>query len=204
MDTLLNFPRTINAYSYEDYKRQVIACAEAGRTSGQDQLPERIGATKINAQRMKRIDKQLVLSGEIERIMGHVNKPWTWILLAESWCGDGAQNIPVIARLSSLSPYIELKIILRDENPEIMDAYLTRGARSIPKLICLDAVTNQEIGTWGPRPFKIQEMVKTYREENPNVPHEIFVNNLHLWYAKDKGESLQEDFEQLLFQWTSN
>jgi hypothetical protein len=204
MNTIQKFPETINAYTYEDYKKQVIAYAESGRTSGIEQLPERIDATKLNAQRMKRIDKQVDLSTEILRIIGHVNKPWTWLILAESWCGDGAQNIPIIAKMAALSSFIDLKIILRDENPEIMNAYLTNGGRSIPKLICLDAETREEIGTWGPRPFGIQEKVKEYKLANPNVPHEIFVQNLHLWYAKDKGQALQEDFEQLLFQWTED
>ncbi len=203
METQLKFPETINAYTYEDYKKQVIACAETGRTSGTEQTPERIAATKINAQRMKRIDKQMQLSPEIHRLLGNVGKPWTWIVLAESWCGDGAQNIPVLARMAALSHFIDFKIILRDENPEIMNAYLSNGSKSIPKLICLNAVTNEEIGIWGPRPFKIQHMVKEFKFKNPHMPHEKFVENLHLWYAKDKGESLQEDFEQLLFLWTS-
>ena len=104
--------------------------------------------------------------------------------------------------MASLSPFIDLKIILRDENPEITDAYPTNGSKSIPKLICLNAVTKEEIGIWGPRPFRIQQMVKEYKLMNPDSSHEKFVEALHLWYAKDKGESLQEDFEQLLFLWT--
>lgn len=200
---MINISEITNAYSYEEYKKLLIAYAEKGVTSGTDQLPERIEATKLNAQRMKRIDKQVVLSYIIKNIVENNSKRWTWIVLAETWCGDGAQNIPVIAKIAELSPNIELKIILRDENPEVMEAYLTNGSKSIPKLICFDAETNNEIGVWGPRPDVIRDMVKKYKAENPTVSHDEFVKNLHLWYAKDKGESLQKNFESLLNEWIS-
>lgn len=199
---MVNISEITNAYSYDEYKKLVIAHAEKGETSGKEQLPERIEATKLNAQRMKRIYKQIEISNEIQAVLENINKRWTWIVLAESWCGDGAQNIPIIAKIAECSPDIELKIILRDENPEIMDAYLTNGSSSIPKLVCINLETKEEIGTWGPRPVIIQNMVKQYRSENPNVPHDEFVKNLHLWYAKDKGESLQKNLETLLRQWT--
>lgn len=192
------------SFSYDDYKNLVIEYSEKNRTTGNEQLPERIEATKINAQRMKRIDKQVQVNENITSLIKKLNTKWEWIVIAESWCGDGAQNIPVIAKIASLSPdKIELKLILRDENPEIMEAYLTNGSRSIPKLICIHSETKEEIGTWGPRPAKIKEMVAEFKAQYPNVPHDEFVKKLHLWYAKDRGESLQKDFEELLYQWTS-
>ena len=200
---VINFPEIKNSFSYEGYKSMVIAYAENGQTSGKESLPERIEATKINAQRMKRIDKQVVISNEIQEAMGSINERWTWLVLAESWCGDGAQNIPVIAKIAGLSPNVELKILLRDENHELMEAYLTNGSRCIPKLICINSETKEEIGTWGPRPLRIQQMVKEYKAQNPDVPHDEFVRNIHLWYAQDKGESLQNCFEQLLCDWVN-
>lgn len=204
MDTMLNFSEIRNAYSYADYKNLVIAHAEKASTSGDEQLPERIEATKLNAQRMKRIDKQVELSKEIKDILENINIKWTWIVLVESWCGDGAQNLPVIAKIAEYSPNIELKIILRDENLGIMDAYLTNGSRSMPKLIAINSETKEEVGIWGPRPVKIQQMVKEYKAQNPESSHDEFVKNLHLWYAKDKGEAMQSDLLQLLSQWTES
>jgi hypothetical protein len=201
MDTMINFSAIKNAYSYTDYKKLVISYAEKGGTSGNEQLPERIEATKLNAQRIKRIDKQIELSNEIQETIAKIFEKWTWIVLVESWCGDGAQNLPVVAKIAECSPNIKLKILLRDENLGIMDAYLTNGSRSIPKLICINSTTNEEIGTWGSRPVKIQQMVKEYKAQNPQSSHDDFVKSLHLWYAKDKGESLQKDFEKLLNQW---
>lgn len=202
MNLLVNFSEIKNAYSYTEYKELVISYAENGKTSGLEQLPERIEATKINAQRMKRIGKQIELSDKLKEVVGNLNEKWTWIILAESWCGDGAQNIPVIAKIAECSSNIELKILLRDENPEVMDAYLTNGSRSIPKLIFINSETKEEIGVWGPRPTAIQEMVKEYKIQFPQNSHDEFVKSLHLWYAKDKGESLQDELEKLISEWT--
>lgn len=201
METVIELAKVKNLFSYEDYKKFVIECSEKNATTGNEQLPERIEATKINAQRMKRIDKQIELNVKTISMIINFNEKWKWIVLAESWCGDGAQNIPLIAKIAKHTPNIELKIILRDENPEIMNMYLTNGSKSIPKLICINSKTTEEIGTWGPRPLKIQEMVKKYKTEHPYISHDEFVKTLHFWYAKDKGESLQKDFVQLLGKW---
>ncbi len=203
MNALADLTEIKNSYTYDGYKQMVIAYAENHVTSGKEQLLERVEATKLNAQRMKRIDKQVVINEDIKSILKNLHEHWTWILIAETWCGDGAQNIPVIAKIKELSPFIDLKIILRDENPEIMDAYLTNGSRCIPKLICINTETKEEIGTWGPRPSAIQQMVKEYKMLNPNVAHDIFIRNLHLWYARDLGKSIQHDLEQLLWIWVN-
>lgn len=150
---------------------------------------------------MKRLDKQIEVSPAVAEALKKNDSKWIWILIAESWCGDGAQNAPVIAKIAEASANIDLKVILRDDNPEIMDAFLTGGSRSIPKLICVNSETQEVIGNWGPRPHKIQQMVKEYKTQHPNASHDEFVKNLHLWYAKDKGESLQNDFAQLITRW---
>ncbi|MEO6902553.1 MAG: thioredoxin family protein [Bacteroidia bacterium] len=187
---------------YDAYKLLVIECSENGATTGTEQLPERIEATKMNAQRMKRIDKTQQIHEKISTLVKNNDLKWKWVVLAESWCGDGAQNIPIISKIAALAPHaIELQLILRDEHPEIMDQYLTNGSRAIPKLICMDSETGKEIGTWGPRPIKIQQMVTDLKAANPTVSHDELVRNIHLWYAQDKGEALQEELEQLLLKW---
>jgi hypothetical protein len=201
METTEILTRVQNSFSYKQYKDLVIEYAGRNATSGEEQLTERVAATKINAQRMIRIDKQVQISNELLELVEKLKIEWEWLVIAESWCGDGAQNIPIIAKIAASSPAISLKIILRDENPEIMDAYLTNGSRSIPKLICFNKETKREIGIWGPRPTGIQQKVKEYKMQNPNASHDEFVNNLHLWYAKDKGVSLQNEFKLLIAQW---
>lgn len=199
---LENLSKVTGSYSYDDYKALVISHAQKGITTGVEQPIERIEATKINAQRMTRIEKQVEIKKQISDAVSKINKKWEWIVIAESWCGDAAQNIPIIAKMASLSPYINLKIVLRDQNPELMDAYLTNGARSIPKLICFDSASKEEIGIWGSRPDKIQQMANDFKKQNSGYTHDELVKNIHLWYAKDKGEALQNEFLELIKKWT--
>src|ERR1035437_3071990 len=188
-------------WSYPDYKDLTIRLSESKSTTGSEQSSERIEATKLNAQRMKRLDKQIVIRKDLADLIKRINRKWKWVVIAESWCGDGAQNIPVLAKMASLNLNIDLKIILRDENPDNMDKHLTNGARSIPILICTDEISGKKIGMWGPRPQKIAKKAKEFKSANPNISHDEFVKNVHLWYAQDKGESIQNDFLVLIPTW---
>jgi hypothetical protein len=172
-------------YSYEQYRDLISLLAENNESTGVSS-EERIAATKLNAQRIKRIDKQCLLIPELQEALQNFTRRCEWILLVESWCGDGAQCIPVISKIAAGAAHVDLKLILRDTHPEIMDTYLTNGSRAIPKLICFDKDTHQEIGQWGPRPARIQEMVINFKQTHPGVSHDEFVKNLHLWYAKDQ------------------
>jgi hypothetical protein len=189
--------------SYQEYKDLVLLCAAEKTTTGGLILPERVEATLLNAQRMKRIDKQFLVSPEVLMSLQQVHKNWIWLILVEAWCGDGAQNVPVLAGIESHSGYIQTYFLLRDEHPEIMETCLTNGSSAIPKLICIDAASGKELGTWGPRPKKIQEKVREYKTLNPNATHDEFVLELHGWYAQDKGNALQEEFSELIRTWAA-
>lgn len=190
--------------SYPEYYSLVQHMAETGQTTGMELSQERIIATKLNAQRMKRLDKQAVIRPELMKQLSAINGNWTWLVLAESWCGDGAQIIPILAKMAEINPdRIALQIALRDENPDLMETCLTNNVKAIPKLICLSRKNQTTIGTWGPRPAAIQEKVKILKQD-PTIPHEEFLNTLHTWYAADKGESVQDDFLKLIKTWNQS
>ncbi|MDV7397606.1 thioredoxin family protein, partial [Arthrospira platensis SPKY1] len=107
-------------------------------------------------------------------------------------CGDAAANIPMIMRLAEVNPHIELRLLLRDEHPEIMDRYLTRGARSIPKMVMYRAADMRELGTWGPRPAYLQEWLYRNKESQELSQGEL-AEAFQKWYAKDKGQTLAEE-----------
>ena len=107
------------------------------------------------------------------------------IVLVEDWCGDASNTIPILARWADESERAELKILRRDENPEVMDRYLTNGARSIPIVIVLDQDTN-ELGHWGPRPRELQQWVM---ENRAVLPKAELYPQVRRWYARDKGET---------------
>lgn len=107
------------------------------------------------------------------------------LVIAEDWCGDASNTVPVIAKLAEQVPSLELRVIPRDENPDLMDQYLTSGSRSIPIVIALDE-DFQEIGHWGPRPTQLQAWVMANRATMPKT--ELYPQ-VRKWYARDRGET---------------
>ena len=65
--------------------------------------------------------------------------PLNVLVLAEDWCGDVIDNLPVLGRLAEGSGKLNLRIFPRDESPDLMDQYLNRGEyRSIPVFVFFD------------------------------------------------------------------
>jgi hypothetical protein len=152
-------------FSYPEYQELIAELVDKGLTSGPEQSEKHTHFTKLNFQRLKRVYKTLRLSEEIEEAAKNVQSEMLWVVIVESWCGDVPQNLPFMEAISQISNNINLKIIFRDENPEIMDRFLTNGTRSIPKLICLDPHTYEVAGTWGPRPAGALALVKTLLQD---------------------------------------
>lgn len=190
----------INTLSYNEYRDKVLQLAAHGQTSG-EQTEEHIQATLINAQRMKRIDHQCELIPQLAEMASLVSEKHTWFVITEAWCGDSAQNTPVLAKIANASPNLEIRLLFRDEHPEIMNEFLSNGKRAIPKLICVHDASQMVIGTWGSRPALIQDRVTEYKLLNPTGTKDEFNKNLHLWYARDKTQSLQEEFLSLFSEW---
>jgi hypothetical protein len=107
------------------------------------------------------------------------------LVLAEDWCGDASNTVPILARWADESVNGDLRILRRDEYPEVMDRYLTSGARSIPVVIVLDSRWD-ELGHWGPRPTELQQWVMANRGV---VPKTELYPQVRKWYARDKGET---------------
>lgn len=198
--SVITEPKLRTALSYEEYRELINDLLEHGKTTGPNQSEMMTEYTKMNVQRMRRLDKTTELNNSLQQKLQSVEQEWIWVVLTEAWCGDAAQNVPIINKMAKHSINIHLKLLLRDENLEIMDQYLTDGGRSIPKLICLDRETLNELGTWGPRPGDFQQKAMQWKND-PEISKEEWVEKLHTLYAKDKSQTIQSDFEQLIEQW---
>lgn len=185
-----------NAMSYETYRTLVHDLIQEGKSTGVNQSDDLLNYSTLNDKRMKRLDKTIKISEEAKTQVKALEEQRTWLVLTEGWCGDAAQNLPVINKLAEENEQIDLKLVLRDEHPELMDAFLTNGARAIPKLIALDADKNV-IGTWGPRPSEATAMVLDYKEKNGKLDAE-FKKDLQIWYNKNKGRNTEGDLLSLL------
>ena len=82
------------------------------------------------------------------------------LVLTEDWCGDALTNFPVLARLVEGAPHVEMRVFLRDQNPDLMDQYLNRGLfRSIPVFVFFDE-SMSEVARFIERPPKITEYME--------------------------------------------
>jgi hypothetical protein len=181
--------------SYRDYRALVRNLLVEGKSTGSEQSVDLTNYSLLNNQRMQRLDKTIKISEETTQEFQKVSAPQTWLVITEGWCGDAAQNLPVLNKIATASDHIDLRVVLRDENIELMDLFLTNGGRSIPKLIALDK-ENNVINSWGPRPTVATKMVADYIKKNGVLDLE-FKQDLQIWYNKDKGQSVQEDFVNL-------
>tara|TARA_R110002072_G_scaffold298407_2_gene472328 strand:- start:332 stop:931 length:600 start_codon:yes stop_codon:yes gene_type:complete len=185
-----------NAYTYQEYRDLVKTLLADGKSTGPEQSDYILNYSKLNESRMKRLDKTTKISDETTQVIQKLATPQTWLVLTEGWCGDAAQNLPIIHKMAELNKNINLKLVLRDENLELMDLFLTNGGRSIPKLIALDK-DNNVIDTWGPRPAVATKMVEEYKAKH-GILDAQFKEDLQVWYNKDKGLSTQKDFVELI------
>ena len=131
------------AQSYSEYKELILNLLKEGRSTGSDQSENFVNFTRLNDKRMKRLDKQTKLSEHAELKTQSIEKEFTWLVLTESWCGDAAQTLPVVNKFAEANKNIELKVVLRDENDDLMNQFLTNGSKSIPKLIVIEKDSNK-------------------------------------------------------------
>lgn len=179
--------------TYNEYILLTDRLVAEGRTTGENQEPDMIEYTKLNAQRMSRIYKTTEVKNEFKEVL---TEKQHWVLIAEPWCGDAANTVPVIAKIAESSDKVNLHILLRDENNEVMNEYLTNGARSIPILIILNEKYEEKY-KWGPRPAKLQSRVLDTKKTG-DFDIEELKKNVQLWYFNDKSQSTQEEIFNLL------
>jgi len=185
--------------TFAEYIRLIDDLLLEGKTTGENQSEAMFNYGKLNRQRMKRLGNTVKLNDSLKEKVRSVEQKMIWLIITEGWCGDAAQNIPVIEKIVAENVNIETRYVLRDENLELMDAYLTNNARSIPKLICLDAETFEEIGTWGPRAKTAMNYFYEMREQGIEKPQ--MMENLQRWYLQDDEQSIQKEFENLFDGW---
>tara|TARA_R110000765_G_scaffold184338_1_gene290182 strand:+ start:368 stop:964 length:597 start_codon:yes stop_codon:yes gene_type:complete len=185
-----------NSYTYLEYRKLVSDLSEKGESTGPVQTEVLAQYTQLNNSRMRRWDKTLKFSEEAVAKIKSIKQNIDWVVLTESWCGDAAPALPVMHKITELNPNISLSLILRDENLEVMNQFLTNGSMSIPKLI---AINEEEsvVATWGPRSINATQMVESFKYKHGALTPE-FKQDLQVFYNKDKGQSVLQDILRLL------
>lgn len=183
----------IKTYSYNQYRILIDELLNQNKTTGKNHTQGYLDYTKLNVQRMNRVDKTLSISPEFQHKFSSGPNA-IWLLFSEAWCGDCGQIVPVIAKAAEASNHkIDLRIVIADEYPELFEHFLTNGARSVPKLVVVNPTTFESGKSWGARPQSAHAIMLNWKANQETISKEQFQKDLHLWYAQNKGfETLQE------------
>ena len=122
---------------------------------------------------------------------------WHLLVILEDWCGDAVNTVPFVEKLAELAPNLELRVIGRDANPDLIDAHLSGPdgtSRAIPVVMVLDE-RFAEVGWWGSRPSPLQQWVE--REGSAMTKDERY-RHVRTWYARDRGRTTLNEIVSLI------
>ena len=173
----------------DDQPRPLIDRFKEGATFAQV-----IARPKDNSDLWQAVYKRAQVTEEAKHRVAALHRNWHLLVINEDWCGDSVNILPYIARLEEASPHIEMRIIGRDENRDLMDAHLTGKSRSIPVAIVYDE-NFVEKGWWGPRPGPLQQWVLT---EGLALPRPDRYRHIRTWYARDRGATLVSEILSII------
>ena len=127
------------------------------------------------------------------------HEPLRVLVITEPWCGDSLAILPVVLKLFEQIGSSEIRIVLRDQNIELIDRYLTRGGRAIPIVIFLDEAC-EELFHWGPRPAAAQAVFEQHREDIKagRIDKSEVIKQIRNFYGRDRGQSIVEELLQSL------
>ena len=74
-----------------------------------------------------------------------------------------AHSLPAIAKLADVAPNLDLRVVGRDAQPDLIDSHMTGQRRSIPVVLRLDAKV-AECAWWGRRPAPLKQWVREERQ----------------------------------------
>jgi hypothetical protein len=188
-----------NSYSYSEYRKLISDLLLEGKSTGKEQSEDLTHYSALNETRMHRLDKTIKITEENLLKLKNLKVEYIWVVISEGWCGDAAQLLPIMNKMAEESGKIDFRIVLRDENEELMNLYLTNKNKSIPILIVVNKETGSVLGSWGPRPKSATDLVADYKKEF-GVIDETLKTNLQLWYLHDKGITSQNELVDLMFE----
>lgn len=186
-----------NSCTYSEFRTKVSALLAEGKSSGNEQSDDLLHYSQLNEVRMNRLDKTLVVPEEVKTKLGALKNKYLWLVLAEGWCGDAAQLLPIMNKMDAVAANIDFRIVFRDENDPLMQEFLTNGARSIPKLIIIDSENHDVLAAWGARPEGANRLIKEFKAKF-GVVNEIAKAELQKWYLQDKGLSTMDEISKIM------
>lgn len=157
-------------------------------------LAEYIAAPIENHELWRTTTRLARLSDEHAARVRRVDARSRLLVLLEDWCGDAMYTVPFAQAIADTNPLVELRVLARDANADLMSAHLTRDSRSIPVVMRFDA-GGIETGWWGPRPSPLQQWVLS---EGLTMEKPLRYKAVRTWYARDRGGTTVTELLSLL------
>jgi hypothetical protein len=116
--------------------------------------------------------KKAVQKQSREKI-SRMNEKLHVLCIAENWCIDCANGVPIIAMLADMTPNWDFRIVSRDAFRKEFDTfYTTAGRRKIPLVLFADE-DGDEIMRWIEKPMRSYQLLGMLRDQN--LPKEEFI-----------------------------
>lgn len=144
---------------------------------------EYIDGMKVHKENVEAIRKGFSIPVEDKDVLDKLGEHSLRVIaITEDWCGDAMLNIPILLKVAGAAG-MDVRMILRDENLELIDQYLTNGtSRAIPIFIFIDTDGNEKL-VWGPRAPMVKKIVDDERAKLPPKDHELFLRSRKKWLA---------------------
>jgi len=175
--------RPHNGHSYDEYRAHWREQKDESPEGKDPEERRHIHFLNYNWDRQAHVHDEYSPSDDLRTAVTEIDEPQLWMVLTEPWCGDSAFLLPIIAEAAALSEQIRLRILLRDNNLDVMDRYLTDGSRSIPKLVSFSEEGDERF-TWGPRPEGARQRFAALKE---NYDDKMTIIEKLVAYYEDGG-----------------
>jgi len=192
-----------NSKTYSEFRKLITDLLVEGKSTGKEQSESRLHYSTLNETRISRLDKTMKVTDENLEKLKSLKNGYIWLVIAEGWCADSSQLLPVFNKMANESEKIDLKIAISDENEDLMNLVQTNGANAIPKLIVVDKETGEVYSVWGPRPKGANDFMKNYKEMH-GIIDETAKTDLQIWYLQDKGVSTQNELAGIMLDLEKN
>jgi hypothetical protein len=182
-----------NSHSYTEYRKMMSDLLRDERSTGNEQSAKLTNCSGLNQTRMSFLEKTIKTPEGIIQSLRSLKNEYIWLVITEGWSLDAAQVLPVFNEMARESKgKVDVKIVLRNENEELMGLFLTNKKRSIPKLIVINRETGGMLARWGPRPKGASDLINDYIKEHGSIDEAVEMQ-LQIWYLHDKGQSIQNE-----------
>ncbi|MCO6497274.1 MAG: thioredoxin family protein [Chitinophagaceae bacterium] len=180
-----------NAVSYDEYMKEAKEAVAHPKPGIDTEYHEYF---ELGVHRMERTMKIFNPSEEQLKLLADKDFKGKILIISEPWCGDASNAVPIVVKLFNDN---EVRITYRDQEPSLIDDFLTNGSKSIPVVIFLDNDFNV-IAHWGPRPAYGRELFEKHKKDPVAYDKEEFHNDVQKYYALNKGHDTAQELLELL------